>query len=138
MLAISRDADNASVAICLQRNGADVRRYRIAAGGGGGRIFSGNRQGHQVSGEVRNNPEQNHFELEVEGHTAIAVYALSAGVITFTHTEVPSALEGRGIGSKLARGALDAARAQGLKVMARCPFIAGYIRKHAEYQDLLK
>ena len=91
-----------------------------------------------MSGDVRNNPEQNRFELEAEGHTAIAVYALSPGVITFTHTEVPKQLEGRGIGSTLARGALDAARALGLKVVARCPFIAAHIRKYPEYQDLLE
>ena len=91
-----------------------------------------------MSGDVRNNPEQNRFELEAEGHTAIAVYALSPGVITFIHTEVPPALEGRGIGSTLARGALDAARALGLKVVARCPFIAAHIRKYPEYQDLLE
>lgn len=91
-----------------------------------------------MSGEVRNNQQESRFELDAEGHMAIAVYSLSPGTITFLHTEVPSALEGRGIGSKIARGALDHARAQGLKVVARCPFIAGYIRKHPEYQDLVK
>jgi predicted GNAT family acetyltransferase len=67
----------------------------------------------------------------------MAHYKLAPGVITFTHTLVPKELEGRGIGSKLARGALDAARAQGLKVVPKCPFIAGYIGKHAEYADLV-
>jgi uncharacterized protein len=58
-------------------------------------------------------------------------------VITFTHTEVPPALEGHGIGSALVRGALDAARAQGLKVVAKCPFVSAYIAKHPEFADLL-
>jgi predicted GNAT family acetyltransferase len=88
--------------------------------------------------EVRNNPEMHRFELDAEGATAVAYYKLEPGVITFTHTEVPPALEGRGIGSALARGALDSARAQGFKVIAKCPFIGGYIARHAEYADLLK
>ena len=88
--------------------------------------------------DVRNNTAESRFELDVEGHIAVAYYDFSPGVITFTHTEVPDALAGRGVGSKLAKGALDAVRAQKLKVVARCPFIAAYIGKHPEYQDLLK
>jgi len=88
-------------------------------------------------GEVRNDPAQRRFELAAEGGIAAAYYTLSPGVITFVHTEVPPALEGRGIGSKLAHGALEAVRAQGLKVVAECPFIRGYIERHAEFSDLL-
>ena len=90
-----------------------------------------------TSNQVRDNAARHRFELDVEGHTAVAHYSLAAGVITFTHTEVPPALGGRGIGSQLARGALEQARARGLKVVAQCPFIAGYIAKHPEYDDLL-
>jgi predicted GNAT family acetyltransferase len=50
---------------------------------------------------------------------------------------VPDALAGRGVGSKLVKGALDQVRSQGLKVVARCPFVKAYIEKHAEYADLL-
>ena len=90
-----------------------------------------------TSDQVRNVPARHRFELDADGHTAVAHYTLAPGVITFTHTEVPPELGGRGVGSKLARGALDDARAQGLKVVANCPFIAGYIAKHPEYRDLL-
>ena len=90
-----------------------------------------------MSDLVRNNPAQSRSELIADGETAAAYYDLSPEVITFTHTEVPSALEGRGIGSQLARGALEAVRAQGLKVVAECPFIRGYIERHPEFQDLL-
>ena len=90
-----------------------------------------------TSDRVRDNAARQRFELEVDGATALAHYSLKPGVITFTHTEVPPALGGRGIGSQLARGALDAARGRGLKVVAECPFIAGYIAKHPEYADLL-
>ena len=90
-----------------------------------------------MADDVRNNAAQHRFELDADGHTAVAYYTLSPGVITFTHTEVPPALGGRGIGSKLVRGALEAARAQSLKVVAKCPFVSAYIGKHAEFADLV-
>lgn len=87
--------------------------------------------------EVTQNPALSRFELEVDGHIAAAHYEQKGGVITFTHTEVPPELGGRGVGSQLAKGALDWVRALGLKVVAQCPFVAAYIGKHPEYQDLL-
>ena len=87
---------------------------------------------------VRNNTELHRFELDADGHMAVAYYRLSPGVITFTHTEVPNELSGRGIGSALARGALDIVRAQGLKVVAQCPFISAFVGKHPEFNDLLQ
>jgi predicted GNAT family acetyltransferase len=87
--------------------------------------------------EVRNNEAQQQYELDVEGQLALAAYRLRDGRITFTHTEVPEALEGQGIGSKLVKAALDDVRAQGLKVVPACAFVKHYIEKHAEEQDLL-
>jgi uncharacterized protein len=87
--------------------------------------------------DVRDNEALQRFELEADGHTAIACYRLDPGVITFTHTEVPSELSGRGIGSALARGALESARARGLKVVARCAFIGAYIARNPEFADLV-
>ena len=55
----------------------------------------------------------------------------------FDHTEIDDAYEGQGLGGQLARGALDDVRAQGLKVVAECPFIKAWIAKHEDYQDLL-
>ena len=91
----------------------------------------------RVPDNVRNNPARSRLELDAGGHTAVAYYQLAAGVITFTHTEVPPELGGRGIGSELVRGALEAARAQGLKVVAKCPFVAAFMAKHPEFNDLL-
>ncbi len=51
---------------------------------------------------------------------------------------MPKELEGKGVGSKLVKGALDQVRANGLNVVAQCPFVKGYIGKHPEYADLLK
>jgi predicted GNAT family acetyltransferase len=87
--------------------------------------------------EIRNNKSLHRFELDVDGRMAVSYYTLEPGVITFRHTEVPQELSGRGIGSRLAQGALEAARAQGLKVVAKCPFISAYIAKHPEFGDLL-
>ena len=87
---------------------------------------------------VSNNKLQHRFELTVDGHIAAAHYELDGGVITFVHTEVPVELGGKGIGSKLVQGALDQVRADGLKVIAQCPFVKGWIGKHPDYADLLK
>jgi predicted GNAT family acetyltransferase len=86
---------------------------------------------------VRNNAARNRYELEVDGHLAVAVYSLAPGVITFVHTEVPKELGGRGVGTTLARGALEDVRRQGLKVVVRCSFIKAFMAKHPEFNDLL-
>lgn len=65
-----------------------------------------------------------------------AEYQDRDGVRVFTHTEVDDAFEGQGVGSSLARGALDDARERDLKVKPECPFIRGWIEKHPEYDDL--
>lgn len=87
---------------------------------------------------VRNNTDKNRYELSVDGHLAATYYRIADGVITFIHTEVPDALAGRGVGSKLVKGALDQVRAAGLKVVPQCPFVRAYIEKHPDYNDLLK
>jgi len=88
--------------------------------------------------QVRDNTERHRFELDADGHVAFSNYQREGGVLTIMHTEVPAALNGRGIGSGLVRGLLDIARAQDLKVVPLCPFVAGYIAKHPEYADLLR
>ncbi len=89
-----------------------------------------------MSDDVLNNSTKSRYELDVDGHIAAAYYTLKDGVITFTHTEVPKELEGRGIGSRLVKGALQQVRAQGLKIVPQCPFVDGYIGKHPEFADL--
>lgn len=86
---------------------------------------------------VRDNPAEGRFELTIDGWTAVAEYRVVDDAITFTHTEVPAALQGRGVGSALARGALDGARRQGLQVVPLCPFIAAFIRAHPEYHAIV-
>lgn len=87
--------------------------------------------------DVRHNPALNRYEFDTDAGTALALYRLADGVMTFTHTEVPIVLRGRGVGSQMMRGVLDDVRAQGLKVVPRCPFVADYIERHPQYADLL-
>lgn len=87
--------------------------------------------------QITDNTGQNRFEMPVEGHTAFVTYRRSPQSIALLHAEVPRELEGRGIGSRLAKATLDQVRAEGLKVVPRCSFIAAFIQRHPEYQDLL-
>lgn len=95
-------------------------------------------QSEPVMIKVENNEAEERFEAYVDGHLAVVEYRRAPGLIVYTHTEVPDALEGRGIGSKLARTVLDYARAEHLVVVPSCPFIRAYITRHPEYQDLVR
>jgi predicted GNAT family acetyltransferase len=86
--------------------------------------------------QIVHNPARCRYELALDGDMAIADYRRTGDVMIVYHTEVPRALEGRGIGSALAKGVLDDARAQGLKVKPTCPFVGAYISRHPEYADL--
>jgi predicted GNAT family acetyltransferase len=87
---------------------------------------------------VSDNAEGSRYEIHVDGRLAgFAEYKGGPGQIVFTHTEVDDAYEGQGVGSELARGALDDARAKGLAVVPLCPFIKGWIARHPDYEDLV-
>ncbi len=90
-----------------------------------------------MAATIRDNAAHHRFELDADGGTAIMLYHLEPGVITLMHTEVPPALEGKGIGSAIVRGVLDLVRARGLKVVAKCPFVVAYMKRHPEHNDLL-
>jgi len=85
----------------------------------------------------RNNKMRHHFELEVDGVVAFAAYHRTPQAIVFTHTEVPAALSGHGLGTMLARKSLESVKAEGYAVVAQCPFIARFIQKTPEFADLL-
>ncbi|GEN79765.1 GNAT family N-acetyltransferase [Actinotalea fermentans] len=90
---------------------------------------------------VRDHPERSRWEARLGGPDArvagYAAYRREDGRITFTHTVVEPEHEGAGIGSALARAALDDARTAGLRVVPQCPFIAAWIRRHPDYADLV-
>lgn len=89
--------------------------------------------------DVTDNKDKDRFEARLDGELAgFAEYKLTSDLIVFTHTEVDPAFEGKGVGSALARHALDDVRERGnLKVLATCPFIKAWIGKHPEYIELL-
>lgn len=86
---------------------------------------------------VRNDRTASRFVLDVDGATAVAVYRRDGDHIIFTHTQVPEALAGQGIGGRLIRAALDSAREDGLTIVPQCSFVRHFIDTHPEYQDLV-
>jgi predicted GNAT family acetyltransferase len=86
---------------------------------------------------IRDNKAAHRYELDVDDGVAFADYRMAPGVVTVTYTEVPASMRGRGIGAKLSRAVLDHIRAEGLKVIPRCGFFAGFIRAHPEFHDLV-
>ena len=87
---------------------------------------------------MRDNTAASRFEALLDGGLAgFAEYHDRGGRRVFTHTEVDPAFEGQGIGSTLARAALDKARADGVGVVPLCPFIRGWIEKHPDYADFV-
>ena len=88
--------------------------------------------------DLIDNSADQRFEMPVDGFTAFVTYRRGGdGIITLNHAEVPRALEGRGVGSKLVRATLDQVRSEGLKVVPRCSFIRAFIERNADYQDML-
>ena len=87
--------------------------------------------------EVTHDSAASRFQVVVDGQLAACDYRRSGDVVALTHTEVPVALEGRGIAAALVRRALDWARGEGLRVEPRCSYVAVYMQRHPETQDLL-
>jgi uncharacterized protein len=87
---------------------------------------------------VVHDPERRRYEIFVDGSRAgFAAYRDEPRRRVFTHTEVDPSFEGRGLGDRLVAFALDETRAEGLRVVPLCSFIAAYITRHPGYQDLL-
>ena len=84
---------------------------------------------------VRHNEAAHRYELDTPHGTAIAIYRQQGDARVFTHTEVPPADEGRGIGAALVKAALDDTREHGFKIVPACSFVVSYVRRHPEYRD---
>lgn len=90
-----------------------------------------------MSRSITHNAQENRFEWEEDGVLSVLDYQLSGGVLTITHTGVPQAVGGRGIAANLTQAALDTARREGWKVRPVCSYVATYMKRHPDTQDLL-
>jgi len=87
---------------------------------------------------VTDNPAESRFEIYVGGERAgLIQYQLNGEKISLIHTEVDDRFQGMGLAAKLARSALDQARARGLAVLPFCPYVKSWIAKHPDYVDLV-
>ncbi|WP_010200884.1 GNAT family N-acetyltransferase [Psychrobacter sp. PAMC 21119] len=87
--------------------------------------------------DIVHDEQAKRFETSINGHTGYISYQERDGKLVYDHTIVPQELGGRGVGSGLVKHALDYAREQDRKVVPQCSFVASYISKHPEYQDLV-
>lgn len=90
-----------------------------------------------MTNAVRDNPPRSRYELALEGSIAFIDYHRVGKLRVLAHTEVPPALRGRGVGAQLTAGALQLVREQGDSVEARCSYVAQFIARNSQYQDLL-
>ena len=76
------------------------------------------------------------FEMGADGSSGFIDYRRSGQTLYLHHAEVPAALSGRGVGTRLVTEALDLIRSRGERIVPVCPFIKAFIRRRPEYADL--
>ena len=86
---------------------------------------------------ISDNPTMGRFEMTSGDATAFVEYQRTGDQVVLTHTEVPEAMSGQGVGSKLVGGVLDKLRAEGKSVVPECEFVASFIQRHPGYQSLV-
>ena len=87
---------------------------------------------------VEDVPEKGRFEVRIGDRVVgLASYHIDGGTMTLPHTEVDPSMGGRGIGTALVAGVLEAARDRGLHVLPYCSFVRHYIQQHPETIDLV-
>lgn len=87
---------------------------------------------------LNRNESKRRFEVQVEGHTAFIEYMVdNKGVMYLTHTEVPPALEGKGVGKALVEQTLQYMETEGFKLAPLCPFVAAYLKRHPDWSRIL-
>jgi predicted GNAT family acetyltransferase len=91
-----------------------------------------------MSNPVTHRPEAERFEAQVGDSLALCNYRRLGDLLVLHHTEVPQALQGQGVAADLVAAALAWAREQGLRVRPTCSYVASYMRRHPETQDLLE
>ncbi len=92
----------------------------------------------QETHQFSNNKTKQRFELLVDGHVSIIEYTISGKDIYLTHTEVPPVLEGKGVGTELVKMALENIKSTGMTLVPLCHFVAIYVKRHPEWNDIVK
>jgi predicted GNAT family acetyltransferase len=88
--------------------------------------------------DVRNNRARSRYEIVVDGAVAgFLQYTMRGGRVLLTHTAIPDANSGKGLGTTLVRGALDDVRERGLRMVPVCPFVERFVERHPDYDDLV-
>ena len=88
--------------------------------------------------QTRRNDAQHRYEIHVDGRLAgHLAWQDQAGVLEFVHTEIEQGFEGRGLAGQLVRFALDDTRRAGRRIKPSCSYVAGWLQRHPEYQDLV-
>lgn len=90
-----------------------------------------------MSFDIRHDTNAHRFEIEVEGEHCTLDYELDGGVMTITHVIVPEPVGNRGIAAAMTEAALSWARAEGLRVVPRCPYAAAYVARHRQWADIV-
>lgn len=90
------------------------------------------------SPSVTDNAALSRYELTVGDDVAFIDHVGEGDAVAFVHTKVPESMAGKGVGSRLVKGALEDARSRGLKIVPRCPFVREYVARHPEYQDIIQ
>ena len=87
---------------------------------------------------VHRNDARHRYEIEVDGKVAGSmVYRQQGDTLDLVHTEVDDAYQGQGLAAQLARFALDEARRGGRKIIPSCAYVAAYLQRHPQDQDLV-
>jgi predicted GNAT family acetyltransferase len=86
---------------------------------------------------IQINLDESRFEIPVDEHLAVLLFRLRDSKLVLIHTEVPPALQRQGLADALAKAALEYARGHSLRVKVICPFVANYLTRHPEYQDVV-
>src|SRR5688500_7842017 len=92
-----------------------------------------------LAATVSDNIAAHRYELLLDGELVGKLfYRTNDDVVTLIHTEVASHMEGHGLGEQLVAAALGDIRDRGLQIVPLCPYVAAYIRRHPEYENLIK
>lgn len=82
--------------------------------------------------QVTDNQAESRLELEADGHVAELEYRRNGKRLVLIHTEVPTELEGRGLGGRLVTAAVERAQRDGMTIVPLCPFARGWLERHPD------